>query len=1039
MYSQTHPKMTLEDDDTAERKTPAKSILKNKNTNASTTSVPLNDSPSDALLKLQNRRVSFAEKVKLHQIDIVPVSQGSTAEGNSSDGDSESEDFDESFLRLEQAADSIAEAISDQQPNDSEEETMDLTGQIAPIVDPDQLDGVLKFKAADGTQRQTSTEQDPPQISLDIQLPQENGRQDTHNETQEPESANLRENTPTSIQPETQNSHGSSVYPDEEDMDLTTPVNAYPITNPTLPSTNSAEGLLQESSQALDIQATSTQNPEHQNEGPNTVTHPPALADIQEDEVTMDLTNQTQIPQAQAPAIQTQNGTHSNNLDLNPDQITKSPQATQEEITMDLTKVYEKPKEPSHPLDPTVLSPIFPSVVLSEGDEDEPMELTQPMMPMDKADFTLQSSKPNGDAFTNKQSGQRNANTTNDDASNGILTAEVENRINSEINDRLSTMDSSEVKNSPEANGSSTQKRTGEENDLTQQSPLIITNEGTNSEDVSHPKSPSSMTHPADTSVTPRILIHRNEQFLYQTVTPDMDGPNAEQTAELKRKADSTTAQFQKKPHWETQVVTSTIPLADKSMQSDDSDNERWNTPIPHFTLTDFLKEIGIKFYDDLEFRIDLSTRQTLSISESAEEKLKEDYYRANIQLPLLEVYELSCKELAGKIQQGKKLFDELQEKTLNDNPELFKLYYRASFYDQMMLKARFHLLKEYTRQQAKLIWYQWRSKLIQNILEVLQGNLEILQSDKTILINNITILDGLYDEMHRKSQALRREVLQFKEIQSTFQDLDANQIKRIKLQLTELNNRLLEHKKKISEKEEELHNLEDQIRLRNDEIQGLQKEISAAENQLDETKHFNTKEIDILKNKSRLLQAAAGLKFVKSISEHIDEFEFNSEIGVTIDFSKPEASESIMFRLLNLENKVLYNPKLLEYYCLDLVEATGFTNIFESFINFRKKWDKLTLIDEDMYRIALKYPLSILKTEEKEIQFKFQYYSFANKIKTNVVVRIPLKSILQYPDTANIEVDKLAETRLILVFEQDMQNTLPVSLRHRINGAVGR
>lgn len=1030
--------MTLEDDDTAERKTPAKSILKNKNTNASTTSVPLNDSPSDALLKLQSRRVSFAEKVKLHQIDIVPVSQGSTAEGNSSDGDSESEDFDESFLRLEQAADSIAEAISDQQSNDSEEETMDLTGQIAPIVDPDQLDGVLKFKAADEAQRQTSTEQDPPQDSLKIELPQENGRQDTHNETQEPESANLAEPTPTSNQPETQNSHGSSVYPDEEDMDLTTPVNAYPITNSTLSSTGGAEGMLQESSQAVDIQATSTQNPEHHNEGPNTVTHPSTLADTQEDEVTMDLTNQTQIPQAQAPEIQTRNGAHSNNLDLNPDQNTKSPQATLEEITMDLTKVYEKPKEPSDPLDPTVLSPIFPSAVLSEGDEDVPMELTQPMMPMDKTDFALQSLKPRGDAFTDKQSGQRTVIATGElEASNGILTAEVENRVDPEINDGFSAMDSSEVNNLREANGSSTQKRTGEENDPVQQSPLVITNEGTNSEDVSHPKSPSSMTHPADTSATPRILIHRNEQFLYQTVTPDMDGPNAEQTAELKRKADSTTAQFQKKPHWETQVVTSTIPLADVSMQSDDSDNERWNTPIPHFTLTDFLKEIGIKFYDDLEFRIDLSTRQRLSISESAEEKLKEDYYRANIQLPLLEVYELSCKELAGKIQQGKKLFDELQEKTLNDNPELFKLYYRASFYDQMMLKARFHLLKEYTRQQAKLIWYQWRSKLIQNILEVLQGNLEILQSDKTILINNITILDGLYDEMHRKSQALRLEVLQFKEIQSTFQDLDANQIKRIKLQLTELNNRLLEHKKKISEKEEELHNLEDQIRLRNDEIQGLQKEISAAENQLDETKHFNTKEIDILKNKSRLLQAAAGLKFVKSISEHIDEFEFNSEIGVTIDFSKPEASESIMFRLLNLENKVLYNPKLLEYYCLDLVEATGFTNIFESFINFRKKWDKLTLIDEDMYRIALKYPLSILKTEEKEIQFKFQYYSFEDKIKTNVVVRIPLKSILQYPDTANIEVDKLAETRLILVFEQDMQNTLPVSLRHRINGAI--
>lgn len=999
--------MTLEDEDKTElRKIPAKSILKNRQSQivAESPNVP-NQGASDHLIKFHDRRVSFANKVKLHQIDFVPVPRES---GESDlDDNSMTSDLDDSFLKIEEDTDMIVEAMVEQEAIAEQEVTeQEATEQEA------------TEQEANGSQSDQETMELTGQIEVFGETFQKINEH-KGDSTEEPAATNATDSG--TIADHTENPELSNV---EEDMELTAPMssqiqkaqNSQTDALNTLPGEASAERHLAPGTQTrLDIQATSTQNddypvrsitPERVSLSKENEKHNGNLVADQQEEVTMDLTTPNipnnlaiQLIEDKSVAV----AAAENKDDANDQQT--------EEITMDITKTFEGPITAVKTVTAEKESAELPES--SDFEEDVPMELTQPITTPKISDRNVILPQ-NGTIQEERGAPQESTKTSSLDTAKQKSSAGFTDDESREIQS-LHAIEQIGNQEIPETHDTTLQKTVefneefhniGHElsSDSVAASPHLPS-----PDEVQTPIEPEAnapdIFAPAiqqTDEATPKYKLSTVQQ---QTSTPDMDGNNGS----LKRKADLQEARVQKKSQWEAHVVTSTIPLADVSTLSWD-DDDGWGSSIPHFSLTNFLEEVGIKFYDDLDFSTDFSTSHRLSLDDSKEENSKEDYYRANIQLPLLEVYGLSCKELTGKIQQGKKLYDELQEKTLSDNPELFKQYYRASYYDQMGMKARFHLLKEYTRQQAKLIWYQWRSKLIENILDVLLNNLEVLQSDKATILNNISILDEVYEEIQQKFVSLRLEVQQFKEIQDRFKDLDADQIKKIKLQLTELNNKLIEHKQKIAQKEQELQQLGKQIQERTENIANLRIKLTEAENQLNNTKHFNTTEIGVLEYKSKLLQAAAGIKFVRSISPQVDEFEFNSELGLRIDFSKPDSPESSTFHLLDPQCKLLYNRSLLEYYCSDLVEATGFTNVFDSVINLRKKWIKLAEFDRDIYKISLRYPVKIIKNEKKDMQFEFQFFSFKNNFKAHVVVSLPVYEILQYPQAVQIKAKKLRE-----------------------------
>lgn len=941
---------------------PRKSILKLRDGNTMPL-IPLNDINGQEPSKIVNRRVSFAEKVKLHQIDLVHVSQPEWSDSGLASMDDSDEDI--SFLKLEADADLIISELQPEVPQLSsdededgldedgqdEEQTMELTGQIIAL-ETKQNQTEEPIQTPEPLQEQSGQQNKKPQDQLlkgqseESEHEQPNGIRGS--EKPELEESNLealdlsQEPQEQKNQKETQHSEKDLVEPlearwvegdvDEADMELTEPINVH----------------------VSEDQVETQENEEFTMDITKQYSHPQIVADGTV-ELTMEITKQYEVPQL------------------------SSALGSEDERT------EQRQNKSSSPFQIPQLQPLTDES--EESDADVPMELTQ-QMPTMREESIVKHTEEDLDLqlIANRNSGTK-------------TTTETDAHVDRQVRDLEEEVEGDEAEEEEmELTGTigrATDNSSKSTAPVSYEAGKQLQPESSSVSDQNGEKEPSSP--PGQVEEKSQNLINDNAPQAQANSNPSTPKSNSLPNGKRSRLND-----FQNLPKLSLAETakTTTIPLAEASASSGDNDID-----IPVVSLTEFLTEIGIKFYDDLEFSTDMSNRYRLSLSDAHSPLTQADYYRANIQLPVLEVYELCCKELSGKIKQGMDLFDELKTATLQNNPDIFREYFKASFYDQMTMKSRFHTLKEYTRQQAKQIWYQWRTKLIENIIDVLRGNLEIIQSDKSTLMDQISSLDTIFRDIQLEHHRIRLDILQFKDIQSRFEDLDTEQLKNIKSKLTDLNKQLIDYKAKITEKETELKALQSKIEDRNAQISSLKLQITESDNKLLITRPFNSAEIGALELKSLIIQAGAGLEYVKVVQEKTIEFRFNYIIKVTVNFMEPELSQSITFLLLNEpKEEVLHNEFLLVNYCQKLAEHTSFTNIYDSFVRFRRKWLKITEIDRDVYQISVKYPVRF-NLNSDHIDFTFRYYSFEHKQRAQCNVTIPLDTILEYPKNVKFHV----------------------------------
>lgn len=470
----------------------------------------------------------------------------------------------------------------------------------------------------------------------------------------------------------------------------------------------------------------------------------------------------------------------------------------------------------------------------------------------------------------------------------------------------------------------------------------------------------------------------------------------------MKRLAEGFEEPSTKHPHSVTRVSTLDIPLAETSTLSADGVDEDFDDPnYQPVKLSTFLDDIGVKFYDDLEIATDTANRYSLSMMDRKADFGDEDYYKGNVHLPLLEVLEMSCKELTQKIQQGKELFEEITEQALRDNPLLLKQFYQSTYYDQISMKSLFHQMKEYTRHQAKQVWYEWRTQLMQNVLEVQQGNIEILQSDKSILEESILNLKLTQATLREQLQQLRVDLSTFKEIRASYNDLDSDQLKNIKLQLMDLNQKLLDHRDEISKRELRLIQIQHDLDEANVEIAKRRENLNQVENQLSRRKIFTESEIKSLEDEVERFQEEKGFEYRSGIGTDTIKLDFYSCILVEIQFDDGNPTN------VQFENKGPVTGKLAFAELAQLATASlpikGLTPS-ENLTQLKERWEKVEQIDRDLFKLSLKYPFKLL-IDEQGFKAVFTVFSFASGAESQYTLEFHDNDVTNYPDRVAVTV----------------------------------
>lgn len=462
--------------------------------------------------------------------------------------------------------------------------------------------------------------------------------------------------------------------------------------------------------------------------------------------------------------------------------------------------------------------------------------------------------------------------------------------------------------------------------------------------------------------------------------------------------------------------VTTTIPLADITNESIDEDSVIYTNMV---TISQFMKDIGIRFYDDLEIGSQSQNRISISLPKigNGEDDFELiDYVMGMIQIPVYELHEFSCKELIRNIKDGIKVFESLNESTSSVNTRLFREFYETVPDVQLSMKTGFQLLKDYSRQEAKKVWYEWRSELIRNLIEKLQTSITKLQEDKKELMQSIEKINEVNSHVSLKHQRIKEKLNTFKKLVQSSTMLKEGELLNVKVEISQIQEHIQQFKREIKEQTKKLTILNEEVSNKRSEINQLQQKIKFSTDIIQRNKKYDTSEINLLTFKFNILQIASKCKFIKMDTRNRIRIEFDSLVEITSNFK-----DFISFEFLPNKQGDFNLPEFFSGYSskfLTLIDSD--LSVFDQFNTFHKYWINLKKLDWNLYKVSLKFPIRV---ENTDIIIKYFKPELNCKFELRFSVDLENLSVENFTVVV-LRMGELIDTKKILsTFQQDCLN----------------
>ena len=178
--------------------------------------------------------------------------------------------------------------------------------------------------------------------------------------------------------------------------------------------------------------------------------------------------------------------------------------------------------------------------------------------------------------------------------------------------------------------------------------------------------------------------------------------------------------------------------------------------------------------------------------------------------VPMLELYQHSCRELKNYISEGRSIVKEIEADTYEDNPPLFREYLLAPPDVKPIMDNQFKNVKTNARLLSKAMWYEWRMKLLDGLTEGLIKISEDMEHDGLSLTQQEQIiqpvLPGLIEEHGRLESQVQVAQAQADELA----DCDQEELRYARETLDSLEGELESKQKLVEELQGQLREKED-------------------------------------------------------------------------------------------------------------------------------------------------------------------------------------------------------------------------------------
>ncbi|KKP02405.1 hypothetical protein THAR02_05471 [Trichoderma harzianum] len=409
--------------------------------------------------------------------------------------------------------------------------------------------------------------------------------------------------------------------------------------------------------------------------------------------------------------------------------------------------------------------------------------------------------------------------------------------------------------------------------------------------------------------------------------------------------------------------------------------------------------------------------------------------------VPMLELYQHSCRELKKYISEGRRIVKEIETETFEDNPPLFREYISATPDVKALMDNQFKNVRTHARHLSKAMWYEWRMKLQDGLNEGLISISDGMNGDVKVLEEQESLLKTVMPSLVSRYESLLEESNNLEEAAKELADCDPAELQAARDELTSLDDDIAQKKKLIAQLRQEFEASEADVEELTAQKTQCLAEIQDSERIREECRGWTSTEVNNLKARVEALEKQSGWA-VTGISGSTLSMTYKREIELVLDIAsfqprQPNSPIDLWYiadsRTANPLPKTVEKEFLLQ--CVrEHIRALSQsrTKLSHLLSVIGAAWDKSKWISREVKRINVTFPTKVTKTSDSSITITSSL--LLAPLETRVEVAFNLKGS-SGPERVNVDVSTDAK---VVYGEQFNVGKVGEFLGTRIGKSVG-
>ncbi|KAI1501177.1 Spc7-domain-containing protein [Biscogniauxia marginata] len=386
--------------------------------------------------------------------------------------------------------------------------------------------------------------------------------------------------------------------------------------------------------------------------------------------------------------------------------------------------------------------------------------------------------------------------------------------------------------------------------------------------------------------------------------------------------------------------------------------------------------------------------------------------------VPMLELYQHSCRELKKYISEGRRIIREIETETLEENPPLFREYMSATPEFKILMDNQFKNVKTHARLLSKAMWYEWRMKLQDGLKDGLIKIAEGMDDDEKLLRKQQELLDSVLPSLTKKFESLQMDRDNLQSVAEELADCDPEELQEARTELTDIDSDIQTKMQKIEELRQQLSETESSINEMSQKKKDCIADIEEAEKIREECRGWTSNEISSLKAKVDGLEKKYGWA-ITGIADTTISMTYQREIELVFDVSSfqgksPNSRIDLWYVAANREHNPQPATPEKEFFvqCIrDYVRgmAQAQTKICEMLDAVSAAWKKANHVAENVRLLNCTFPTTVSRTSDSDIAIRSMLLLTTLETKVEISFSLHSKS-----SQGSVEVAVVPQARVV-------------------------